>query len=98
DGEPGEARVGATAGGDERDVQLVVEILATQESRCARDDTGGGQRAADKLAACHPALAYLPRRLLHGSAPCVNLEPIRVFSRIREATATGFPAGRKTAS
>ena len=68
-GELVQARVGATATGDERDVQLAVEILAAQKRRRPGDDSGSRQGPADKLTARQLTLAYLLRRLLHGSAP-----------------------------
>ena len=54
DGELVEARVAATAAGDERDVQLVVQILAPQERR-RPGDARCRQGSADKLPARHRA-------------------------------------------
>ena len=70
DGELAEARVGAAAAGDERDVQLVVQIPAAQQRRRAGDDSRGRQGAADELTARDRALAPVLGRLLHGIAPC----------------------------
>ncbi len=43
-------RDGAAAAGDHRDVQLIVQVLAPQKCRRARDHAGGGQGAADQFA------------------------------------------------
>ena len=53
DGEFAQAGVGATAAGDERDVQLVVQILAAQKCRRSGNGSGCQQRPADKLAPRH---------------------------------------------
>ena len=45
-----QARIAAATTGDERDVQLAVEILAAEESRRSGDDSGSGEGPADKLA------------------------------------------------
>ena len=68
DGELAEAREGASAAGDERDVQLVVQIPPAQQRRCASHHAGG-QRTADKLAPRDatrgPFVLRLRRRVLH---------------------------------
>jgi hypothetical protein len=61
---------GTATAGDERDVQLVVQIPAPQQRRRASHDPGGRQSSADELTARQSTRAWRPDRLfLHGSAP-----------------------------
>ena len=54
DGELPEAGERASAAGDERDVQLVVEIPASQQRRRPRKKSGACQGATDKLSTGDP--------------------------------------------
>src|SRR5258705_6073691 len=70
-GELAEARVSAAASGDERDVQLVVQILSAEKCGGAGDDARRRQgTGADELSTRHSTRARLlrplARRLLHG--------------------------------
>src|SRR5258706_3943355 len=59
----------ATTAGDERDVQLVVQIPAAQQRRRTSHDAGDRQGPADELTARQSTLAWSRDRLfLHGSA------------------------------
>jgi hypothetical protein len=65
DGEFAQARAGAAAASDERDVQLVVQILPAQKRRRSGDGPGGQQGPANKLAPRHRKRASLFRGVLH---------------------------------
>ena len=102
DGELAEARHGATAAGDVRDVQLVVQVPAPQQRRGSCDDPRGRHGPADELAARYLARARLLGRLLHDPAlrihcVVVSLEPHEpIVDRVglRPRSATSAPAAR----
>src|SRR5207249_6368917 len=65
---------GTTAAGDERDVQLVVQIPAAQQRWRACDDPCGRQCPTDELTTRHSTLARLPRGLVLHTSSCVTAE------------------------
>jgi len=65
EGEFRQACIGAAAAGDERDVQLVVQILAAQERGRAGNDRGRRQSPGDKFAPRHWARWCHFRRRFH---------------------------------
>ena len=75
DGEFAQARVRATASGNERDVQFTVEILAAQKRRRRGEDTGR-QGPANKLTPRHRAGERFIRSLLHGLWEIIKIQRI----------------------
>ncbi len=70
DGEFAHVVGGATAGSDERDVQLAVQVLAAQKRGGACHHPGRRHRPADELTPRHLTRARLLRRPAHGSHGC----------------------------
>ena len=66
EGQLAQTRIRAATRADERDVQLAVEILPSQEGRRSGDDAGGGHASADKFAARDVTCGSRVRVLLHG--------------------------------
>src|SRR5262245_8569432 len=72
DSEFREAGVAAAAAGDERDVQLVIQILAAQERGRAGNDSGPRQGLGDKFASRHWARWGHLRRGFHWGLPSTD--------------------------
>ena len=68
EGEFAQAGAAAPATGDERDVELIVQILAAQKGGRAGDDTGCQQCLADKLAPSYLARSRHIPVFIHGDA------------------------------
>jgi hypothetical protein len=49
-------RVGTASAGNQRDVQLAVQVLASQKGRHARNHAGSSQGSADQLTSSYPTL------------------------------------------